>query len=453
MNVQQQGCFRSRKAETPKEYLQVALQAEQYIAHHMRRSKEGIYWEIPDSDRVDLSFYSGCAGILYFYTKLQQVYPNDRYKEIIAQSTAYLLEHLSESLSHEAVYDYACPFPYKKIFKKGLYFGLAGLGMVFLEVYRLTQDENAKTGAKFVAEYYLSTKKDNSKGSHWTLSPCVALDGGVILYLMDYYNVFSEQQIRALILDAGEYYLTAGLSRKDGALVFKGLGKFVPMVIPNWEFGNGGAGFVLLKLYEFTGETRYLQAAQKAVQYLMQIRIPQEKGYLIPLEIDPLHKKQPILYTGLCSGPVGTSRVFYQLYKVTGQQYWLQQIEELVDGMLSVGVPERYSAGLWNNVSYCCGHGGFVHFFLALYHMERNPQWLDLARRSAQILLGEAELDEKGAKWKIAWERIHPDVQTWPIGYFDGAAGIAAVLLELYLTEKDAYFWPRLIDDPFPEKS
>lgn len=440
--------FKTYAAEEPGTYLHVAQQAEKYIAQYMRESEDGIYWINPDDGKFDLSFYSGCAGIVYFYIKLNKVCPEPRYEKIIRRGTAYLLANLEGFYDSDVIYDYSLP----KMTKKGLYFGMGGIGLLFLEVYRNFDDKNAEAGAKAVTRYYLSKAKRSHKGTFWSFMPALAMDGGILLYLLDYYDAFPDDGLKNMILSAGEHYLHVGKAQKNGTLLYDGYGGFLPYSTPNWEFGNGGSGYTLTKLYEFSKDQRYLQAAVDCARYLLEIKCPQERGYLIPYRIYRFSRKMSIFYTGLCHGPVGTSRLLYQLYRLTGDEFWYRQIVELTKGLESLGVPEIQTPGLWNNVSYCCGHSGFLHFFLSLYHTEHNEHWRELAIRSANVLLGEMETaNGENAKWKIAWSRVQPERQTEPIGFYDGAAGIAATLLELYLTETNQYSWHRLIDDPFPE--
>ena len=55
--------------------------------------------------------------------------------------------------------------------------------------------------------------------------------------------------------------------------------------------------------------------------------------------------------------------------------------------------------------------------------------------------------------WRFALDRVAPDVLSTPIGLFDGAAGIGAVLLQLASAEKGQFHATRMLDDPFPEKN
>jgi hypothetical protein len=77
---------------------------------------------------------------------------------------------------------------------------------------------------------------------------------------------------------------------------------------------------------------------------------------------------------------------------------------------------------------------------------------LELAEQSAGVLLGEMKTSEDGENyWRVALDRIAPSVYTVPVGYYDGIAGIASALLQLYLLEANKFHWKRLVDDPFCE--
>lgn len=442
--------FRSKQITEAQEYLEIVHKAERYLAKNMHETVEGIYWFDPADGRIDLTFYSGCAGILYFYIKLDQAENSIRYQEIIQKATAYLLAHLDEVVKNKVRYEEALP----SLTKRGLYFGIGGVGMVFLEVWRRYKDPRAEQGAKRVAAYYLSRIKKNRRGTHWAVSPAVAMDGGILLYLLDFYRAFPNEEVRKSLSCVGEAYLARGRRQKDGTLLYDGYCGVLPYSTPNWEFGNSGAGYVLAMLYDFSKDERYLKAAEDTARYLLAVKVPQGNGYLIPYKLYRYTRKPPVFYAGLCHGPVGSSRLFYKLYLLTGEEFWYEQVIKLTNGLAAIQAPDQPSLGLWNNVSYCCGHGGFLHHFLALYHVEHAEQWHNMAIRCGRILAGEMKMGEDGdAKWAIAWERVRPDLVTTPLGYFDGTAGIAATLLELYLTETGQYVWPRLIDDPFPEIS
>ena len=212
--------------------------------------------------------------------------------------------------------------------------------------------------------------------------------------------------------------------------------------------GVSGSGYMLARLYEFTQDERYLKAAEACAAYVVKQGIAQEKGYLVPFRQD-LGKDSP-LYLGTCSGVAGTARLFYLLYRLTGEKNYLDEIEKQVDGIESVHAPEWPSTGFWNNTNLCCGHAGLLQFFVAMYQATKEEHYRELAHRTAAVLLGEKDVDKDGASWLVATERSHPENTSRPLGYYMGVAGIAGALLQMYESEQGDFHWNRLPDDPFP---
>jgi hypothetical protein len=281
-----------------------------------------------------------------------------------------------------------------------------------------------------------------------------------VLLLIELYARFREPEVAKLFPEIGRWYLSQGVKQPDGSVSYNGgvgLGFHAADTpgnnwSPNFELGTAGAAYVLARLYEVTGDASYLEAAKGSAAYLEHIAIPQKKGSLIPYWVST--DQEPIFYLGNCHGPAGSARLFYKLYDLTGDRHYFDRIVSLVDGLESLGAPERQSAGFWNNYSICCGNAALVQFFLGLYQADGDARWHDLAIRAGNVLFGEREdHPDQSSSWTIAFERIHPDVFSDDYTYNNGAAGIGCVLLQLYLNESNQFDWRRLPDDPFPTKS
>lgn len=439
--------FLIEKPKNTETYLQVARDTEKYIATKKIETEDGIYWKNSGTGHTDLTFYSGSAGVLYFYIKLYQVAKDEYYYSQIEKGERYLAKHWRDLLAGPP----SLPLPGTQ---EGLHFGLGGVSIVLCESYQLTKSEAAKKAIHEIGQFYIEKAKRDERGVYWSGSTGLAMDGGIILTLLEQDRALQEEEIRALILEAAESYLIRGKKKESGSIEYNGFENILPVSLPNYEFGTSGSGYLLTLLYQLTKDKRYLEAAEGCAKYIQEIQIRQEKGYLVPHDIYGPKGEPPVFYLSSCHGPAGTAKLFYQLYQLTGEQKWFDEIGLLVDGMESLGAPEKQSAGLWNNVCFCCGQAGQVQFFLGLYLKTKEKRYLDLARRAAAVLLGEREENrlEGLVYWDMAWERIKPEVITKPIGYYDGAAGVAAVLLQMYLLEKGEFHWNRLLDDPFPEK-
>lgn len=440
-----------KPAASPDDYLQSVLRAERFIARYAHHLDEGTYWAetTTSSDKVNSTFYGGGAGIAYFYLKLYEATQEQRYADIIGEAARYLSTHWRQTLNQ--------PNPLLPQFAEGLYAGVGGIGLALAEIHGVLQHAASERGVRDIAAYYKDSAKQAADGVEWTGSVALILDGGIILFLIQAQEMFPDLQLTELIEQAGTRYLAKGKPVPNDGLEFDGFDGLTDYSAPNFEFGTAGAGYVLLKLYEFTQDQRYLQGAHAAAEYLKQLRYPQEKGYLIPYHLhhdgSPVtdDNGNPIFYLSLCHGPAATAKFYYELYKATGDDANLEVIGQLFDGLESLGAPERQSAGLWNCVTLCCGNAGLLHAFIGLYQATGAERWQNLARRTAATLLGWEELLDGGASdWPVAWERIRPEIFSRRLGYFDGAAGIALSLLEIYLTEQGRYHWNRLIVDPFP---
>lgn len=270
------------------------------------------------------------------------------------------------------------------------------------------------------------------------------MDGGIILFLLEIYRSLQIEEVKGLIEKAASHYINRGIVREEG---IEFIGWPAPGTRPNYEFGTAGAGYVLTLLYEFLGEEQYLEAAKGADRYMRSIKINQKKGYLHPYDTE---MEKPIYFLSSCHGSGGNSKLYYKLYQITGDPDYRKQIEAMVDGIESQGAPEKTSDGFWNTLCFCCGHAGLVHYFNGLYQTLGDERYLDLERRTARILLGEAKKDSEGrVYWPMAFWRVKPEFLTTDLGYYDGIAGIGTVLLEAYLAETKDFTWNRLIDDPF----
>lgn len=431
--------------DKPEDYLQAALQAEQFLVQNAQETEKGIFWQNPDATNKDFTFYSGSAGVLYFYLKLAETTGDEGYRAIAEKGTNYLAAHWRDFLNAPPTLGLGT--------EKGLYFGLGGVGLVLGEAFRVLHNQSAAEAAKEIIAYYQEIAITDENGIHWTDSTALAMDGGIILLLLQQYELFKDDKVRETILSAGRAYLSRGKRLMGGGIEYNGCeGLSLPLSMPNFEFGSSGAGFLLTLLYDFTGNADYLEAAKGTAVYLKKISVRQKKGYLIPHDVYAQTSEPPVFYLSTCHGPAGTAKLFYRLYRLTGDEQYLDEIYGLVDGMESLGAPEKQSAGLWNNVCLCCGHAGLVQFFVGLYQADNNERWHNLAVRSANILLGEKETLPNGAAvWPMAWERIKPDNITTAFGYYNGTAGVASALLQIYLNESGKFHWKRLPDDPFPE--
>ena len=167
--------------------------------------------------------------------------------------------------------------------------------------------------------------------------------------------------------------------------------------------------------------------------------------------------RKDLFYLGYCHGPAGTNRFFYKLYEMTGEDRYKRYIDMLTQGVIDTGAPEVRTEGYWNTYNICCGTAGLLNMYLGLWAAFGDETYLEQAKRCGKVITDGATITDgtegRECAWRFALDRVAPDVLSTPIGLFDGAAGIGAVLLQLVSAEKGQFHATRMLDDPFPEKN
>ncbi len=430
--------FRSERVLDSKKFLETAIESEQYVRSFLRTSQDGIYSaELSNASKNNL--YVGTAGILHMYVALDQVIPSDEYKHIIKEMTRYLSIHTFDGIEiakkeGEMVSGMAEAF----------YSGIGGIGIVLNEVYRFYKYEDAKTGAKKIVDYYLNSAQKADAGIYWSNNSTVFFDGGILLFLIDWLQTYREESIclEKIIIKGAEYILSRGQWYENGGLEIDNIQVDFKHKEPNFEFGTAGIGYLFVKVYEISGDDRFLKAAKATTIYLKSIAVKQDKGYLIPYKLE---KYNNLFYLGNCHGPVGTSKLFYELYKVTKEKDFLDDILQLHEGAKSLGAPFKQSEGFWNTTCLCCGPAGYIPFYIGLYKLSKDTIWKTNAYKVGELLVG----TRKGISWEIAFDRTNPNLLTKPAGYFTGTAGMVESLLHIYCLENNIELSNGLIDNPY----
>lgn len=447
--------FPTHHAQNASDYLNAALAAERWIATFEHKTPEGIFWQQDASQPIDLSLYSGSAGVAYFYLKLAEVTGSAEFAEKARRGLSYAAAHWRDLLLPEqaAFQDNREGVPGVHL---GAHMGVGGVGLVLIEgakTFAESRDaEKYRRAAQAIGRFYTDeSAQQGESGPYWTGSPALLMDGGIMLFLIALYEAFGDRQLLEFIKAAGAQYLHWGAESPRGGIDFNGAGIETPFDWPNFAFGSAGSGYLLAHLFRITGDARYLEVARRCADFLDAVAVPQKRGKLIPHKLGG-DDEFTVFYLGYCHGIAGTLRFPTLMGTLDNDIRWATMVNQLADGAEALGAPEHMSAGLWNTVCYCCGHAGMAHTFLGLYCIDGSPRWRELATRCGDILLGSMKTHADGsASWPFAWERVHPEELSQRIGFYDGAAGIASTLLELFMLERDDYRWPRMIDDPFPE--
>ncbi|MBQ9610385.1 MAG: hypothetical protein IJV15_13210 [Lachnospiraceae bacterium] len=443
--------------KTPSDYLKAVFETADWISDYEHKTDSGSYWDILPGKEVDEdatltsigSLYGGAAGVALFFLRLYQVTCKEEYLDKARSGIDFAIGRDKGKAEYEKIGEGTL-----KGIPIGLMNGPIGAAYVAYLVYEITKNEKYLIYTKQATEVLLEEEKDDEKGGYWSDVCGILSDGGLILYLIWLYEKLKDKRYLAAADKAGKRIVENADETEDTARwlamdsVAFGLGK--NGYFPGFFYGTAGTGYILTKLYEHTKNERYLELAIKASNYIKRLadKSPNGKAALIQYN-DPY--VPDMHYLGVCQGPIGHSRLFYKLYKITGEEEYKEWIIKLTDGILATGAPKIHSKGYWHTYCYCCGAAGMVEHFLEIYELTKNEKYKTAAREGVEVLLGDSNLDEGKRRWYTAWNRHLPnEVEAWT-GLYHGSAGCASSILFYYNYLTDKKKISGYIEDPYQE--
>ncbi|MDR0861335.1 MAG: lanthionine synthetase [Oscillospiraceae bacterium] len=439
----------------PFDYVKSAEGVAAFLKSIAVQTESGIFWpaqpEIDTSeDAASFAYYNGNAGKIYFLTQLAAATGDKQYLAAAQDGARYILRNFATKTS-------APLFHGLDDVEHSFYLGNGGIAFALLELYKLTKDEELYAFTKKLTDAIVETAIIDADGARWSKVGGLIGDWGTVLYLLYAAEIFGDDKYKDLAVLAGGTIIAGGEDAPIGKryIAFTGsLGDFPETAFPefpNFELGTAGGAYTLARLYEVSGEQRFLDAAKAGADYVQSLAITQGDAALIPYR---LPDAQDVYYLGFCHGPAGTGRLYYKLHKLTGDAAYGDFLNKLVNGLLLAGAPDQHSNGYWKTYSQCCGTSAQINFFLGLWADTGDAKYLELANRGGRHVLGDAAVtDGPELKWYQAFERINPALITLDSGFSNGAAGIGAALLQLGLANEGRFTIPRQPDDPFPSKA
>lgn len=394
-------------SETP--YLNAAKQAATWIRAELKKPGH------------TLELYSGTSGVALFFAESYYATGDKQY--------------LADA---KAIGDEMIP-AIKSTKESGLYVGLAGMGFSLNEIAKATGERKYAVAALSCLE---QIKKGVKPEGDWGEgNDIISGSAGVGCFLLYADKEMKQPSALSIARKVGDQLLKLGIAKSGGTMW-----KMSPddtLLMPNFSHGTAGVAFFLARLYEETKDKKYLAAAESGAAYLL--KHTNSDGLIFHDE-----KNGPSLcYLGWCHGPVGTSRLFGVLHRITGKPVYGDWIDHAAAALLKSGIPAKPAPGFWNNVSQCCGSAGVAEFFLDIYQFDRAPEEIAFAKWMTDDLLKRAGQEEGGLKWVQAEHRVQPDNLQAQIGYMQGAAGIGMWLLHLHYQEqglRPKIYFP---DNPF----
>lgn len=397
--------------QTSRPYLEKALRAEKWIRSLRVESPQGTTWPITPGDTSKVtSLYSGSAGVILFYLELFHATKDEEFLEEAKNGADFLLYHLPLK-----------QYGYEEI---GLYTGLAGICYTLDKVYEVTKTERFQVGLNKYHRLLMSKAKTIDNLIDWRYTDIVYGASGIGLYLL---NSAQQATVKKNVVKTVRGLLSSDLGAKkearwymDTAMVKR------DYYMPNFSHGTAGVCYFLARLYTLTNEKEFLTAALEGANHLETIE--NKDAWIYHHDKDD---GKDLYYLSWCHGPAGTARLYYELYKITGDNKWLDKIKRSAQALMTCGIPEKQTSGFWNNVGPCCGSAGVAEFFLELHKIFKDSSYLEFSKHVTENLLQRATTEGDAIFWKQAENRRDPDLLQAQTGYMQGSAGIGLWLLHL----------------------
>lgn len=415
-------------------YLQTAEDAGQWISSTALKEGDLLFWPSqPDTmQRGEISFYHGVPGPILFFLELYKATKNEEYRNNTEKGAGWLISKAIKENGGFYWSDYSRNG--KPVPDAGLYTGTAGVGTVFLELYQHLDDDTYKKYAKGAADWLAANAREMKKGGiSWNgVTDIISGTAGTGFFLINAAEKLNNRGYLETAEKAGDFLIGEAVDDPPGKK-WKAFPNYT-RIYPNFSHGTSGISYYLALLYEKTRDEKYLNVALEGAKWL-EAHETEHSG-----EGHAWYHHEPdgkdLYYVGWCHGPAGTARLFYQLYKVTGEEKWMQWVKGCADWLLTCGLLEKTLDGFWN-VSVCCGHAGIIDFFADLYKLTGEKQYWEFAVKLAEDLLDKAAEGSPGFKWIQAENRTRPNEVYAQTGYSQGASGIGLTLLKLFAFSKE----------------
>lgn len=424
-------------------FIRTAGEAAHWLHHVAVNIQDGVCWPAAPGVtplRRDPSFYYGAAGIVTFLATIFQVTRQERDLGLARHGACGILAQ-AEKLPAGLVWR---AFWKSNARDAGFYSGGGGISLALLHLYQVCGEmrflKAASDGAKAVANFW--TRQGGYRLVGATDISNGAAGAGLCLLYAARFNAINHCADAAALI--GEKLLDVAIHERQGIWWSEVYGDSVRTHFPNFSHGTAGVAYFLAQLYVFTKEERFLEGARQGAVWLLSNAV--RGGHGLRWHHNDDYGRQ-LFYSGWCHGPAGTARLFYLLYKITGEESWRRATRQCASAVKHD--LENGSPGLWN-LSMCCGVAGIGDFFASLYLAFGDEEYLDTALGCGDMLIDEALRTPEGTRWIQAEFRAHPNIRLAQTGFSQGVAGIGLFLVRLHCIGRECLRVPRMPDDPFP---
>ncbi len=435
----------SAPAEDRIDALHYSRGAVTWILSLARSQESALTWPVNNTDKKEPSFnlYSGMPGGILLLAELGREDASGPFKDSVGAAIAGL-ERLQVAAGDYKTWGVRSGDKIQS--PTGLYTGTAGIAWLYLELHRITGNPSYLSRARAVTEEILRRTKELQAPELWDNSTDVISGAaGIGLFLLRAASDFKDSRCQAMAVQAGDFLLSEAIQTPTG-LKWK-INAGTPKLYPNFSHGTSGVAYFLVRLYQATGQRRFLSAASRGAREMVTIASSEGNGCTW------YHHEgdgENLWYVSWCHGPAGTARLFYEMARTTKQKAFMDWVDRSANWLLASGIPDppKPINGYWNE-SICCGTAGIGDFYLDLYLTTGKQEYLRAAEIMAAHLARVADTGRPGYRWNQAENRVSPEKKDSQTGYAQGAAGFGLFFLKLSRAQRGVPVGWRLPDNPF----
>ncbi|MFY0804741.1 type 2 lanthipeptide synthetase LanM family protein [Peribacillus frigoritolerans] len=345
---------------------------------------------------MELGLYDGLIGVGIFYAYLGEETGNSDFKDVAKSCfNSVLQEYLDMG---------------QNMVGSSAFLGYASIIYAINNFYYLWKDtELLALGNKIIDG--LSTQVKNDR-----MYDFLGGSAGIIPVVLDYYKISGYNKCLELANMCGNHLIENSKNMPVG-IAWLQVNRTKGRPLGGLAHGNSGIAYALFKLYAYTNEERYKEAAIKTIKYDNSLLVRSEKNWVDLRNIENTGEVHYPIYW--CNGApgIGLSRL-YSLDYINNNE---------LKSDLTIAIDKTVSDG-FNKTSHSLCHGDFgnLDFLLSAAIKRNDTELLDQVYARANMILKEKKSID--SPWKCG---IPGSDKPTP-NLFMGLAGIGYTMLRLH---------------------
>lgn len=345
---------------------------------------------------MELGLYDGLIGMCIFYAVLGHESKNEHFTHVARACLRSVLDEYSDEQQQKA--------------SSSAFLGYVSIIYAINHLYSLWQEpEWLEQGYQIIDRLFKRVKHD-------LMYDFLGGSAGIISVLLDFYRISQYPAALQLAKQYGDHLLERAIPLDTGIGWLQSnrpLGK----PLGGLAHGNSGIAYSLFKLYHFSKQPSYLEAANKAISYDNSLFSEAQENWTDLRNIE--NTNQPLYPVYWCNGAVGVG-----LSRLYSLDYYK---DALLEEDLKRAIQKTKKAG-FDKISHSLCHGdlGNLDFLLSVAIKKNDPELLQDVYDRANILLQNVQLSDHN--WKCG---IPGSEQSTP-NMFTGLAGIGYTMLRLW---------------------